>query len=250
MSLRNRLIFNVKWHRRIGLFCAFFVLLLSITGLLLNHTSSLKLDRIKLHSPILANLYNLPSVTPISFQADGLWISHNGIDTLYLGQQSIEQCATPLKGAVINNGMLQILCNNELLLLTTEGKLLERITPILGLPEKSEALTVVDEQLIIKTVNGAVSADLDTLQFKAVNSPTSWPIAQRAPSKLATFLTDQGPAMDLEQVLLDLHSGRLFGGIGVLVMDLVAILLIVLSITGFIAWHTTRKMMRKCKRDA
>ena len=51
--------------------------------------------------------------------------------------------------------------------------------------------------------------------------------------------------MDLEQIVLDLHSGRLFGNIGVLVMDLVAILLIILSITGFIAWNSNRQLRKK-----
>lgn len=245
MSLRNRLIFNVKWHRRIGLLCAFFVIVLSITGLLLNHTASLKLDNIKLHSPILSSLYNLPPATPVSFHSGEQWISHNGINTLYLGQMSIEQCAPPLKGVVTHNDLLQILCEDELLLLTKEGDLLERITPVLGLPNGSQALAFTEGQLLIKTADGVVSADMDALNFIPSTLPAIWTAAETPTSELTTFLRNQGPAMDLEQVLLDLHSGRLFGGIGVLVMDLAAILLIVLSITGFIAWQTSRKMRGK-----
>lgn len=245
MSLRNRLIFNVKWHRRIGLVCAIFVLVLSVTGLLLNHTTSLKLDSIKLRSPILTSLYNLPSATPASFRAGEQWVSHNGIDTLYLGQENIEQCEPPLKGAITQRNLLQILCGNELLLLTTEGDLLEKISPVLGLPDGSQALALSDGQLIIKTANGALSADIDTLQFKSTTASPAWVKAETPPAELKNFLTEQSPAMDLEQILLDLHSGRLFGGIGVFVMDLAAILLIVLSITGVIAWQTSRKMRGK-----
>ena len=54
--------------------------------------------------------------------------------------------------------------------------------------------------------------------------------------------------MNLEQILLDLHSGRLFGSFGVLVMDLAAILLVVLSITGFVAWNSSRLLRKNGKR--
>lgn len=246
MSLRNRLIFNVKWHRRFGLVCAFFVLLLSVTGLLLNHTGTLKLDRIKLHSPLLSALYNLPSANPVSFPVVDQWVSHDGLDSLFLGQTEIAQCVAPLKGAVTSGGLLQVLCEGELLLFTVKGEFLERITPLLGLPEGSQALALIDRQLLIKTDSRIVHADLDSLAFQPADiQPQAWVSAQAAPAKLSAFLASRGPSMDLEQVILDLHSGRLFGSLGVLVMDLVAVMLILLSITGFIAWQTSRKMRKR-----
>ncbi|EGG99991.1 PepSY-associated TM helix [gamma proteobacterium IMCC2047] len=245
MSLRNRLIFNVKWHRRIGLFCAVFVLILAVTGLLLNHTSSLELDRIKVHSSAINALYNLPSATPASFKLEDQWVSHNGIDSLYLNQQPLGDCAAPLKGAVKSNGLLTILCENELLLLTTDGELLERVTPLLGLPANSLALAEQNEQLLINTTQGVVQADLDRLEFIPTSAEIAWPSSQPPTQELTDFLSQQGPAMDLEQLILDLHSGRLFGSAGVFVMDFVAILLIALSATGFIAWQTSHKMRSK-----
>ena len=165
MSLRNSLILSVRWHRRIGLLCLLFVVVLSVTGILLNHTSSLKLDSIKLRSPILASLYGLPRPEPLSLPVAGQWLTHDGLNQLYLDDAAIAQCQAPLLGAVSHNGLLQVLCDQELLLLSPEGELLESITPVLGLPAGVKALTKHNNQLLIDTVNGAIIADIDSLQW-------------------------------------------------------------------------------------
>ena len=248
MSLRNSLIFSVRWHRRIGLVCALLVLLLSITGILLNHTTSLKLDSIKVHSPIITSLYGLPTPEPVSLAAEEHWISHDGIQQLYLQDQAIAQCTAPLLGAALHQGLLHVLCRNELLLLSPEGELLETITPVFGLPTGLQALALHNNQLLFKTESGVLNADLNTLQWLPSNiTPKQWPTPQVVPPQLSQAVITEAPAMDLEQLLLDLHSGRLFGSVGVLVMDMAAILLILLSITGFIAWYSS-KQLRKGKR--
>jgi len=248
VSLRNSLIFSVRWHRRIGLLCALLVLLLSVTGILLNHTASLKLSSIKIHSSIIASLYGLPTPEPSSLAIKGQWVSHDGIQQLYLQDKTIAQCTAPLLGAALHQGLLHILCQDELLLLSQDGELLEIITPVLGLPSDLRALTLHNSQLLLKTATGALSADLNTLQWLPSNeTQVQWPTPQAVPKQLSQAVNTEAPAMDLEQLLLDLHSGRLFGSVGVFVMDMAAILLIVLSITGFVAWYSS-KQLRKGKR--
>ena len=44
----------------------------------------------------------------------------------------------------------------------------------------------------------------------------------------------RGKGLTVERVLLDLHSGRILGKVGPLLMDLVAVFLIVLSLSGLI----------------
>jgi len=250
VSLRNSLILSVRWHRRIGLLCTLFVALLSVTGLLLNHTSSLKLDSIKLNSPILASLYGLPTPEPLALAVADQWLAHDGTKQLYLGETAIGQCSAPLLGAVFHNRLIHVLCHGELLLLSPDGELLESITPMLGLPANAQALTLHDNQLLINTEAGAIVADLNTLQWLPTDSrPEQWPAPKSLPTQLSKKISAEAPAVDLEQVLLDLHSGRLFGSFGVLVMDLAAILLIVLSITGFIAWNSSRQIRKTAKQS-
>ena len=47
--------------------------------------------------------------------------------------------------------------------------------------------------------------------------------------------------------MLDLHSGRLFGSWGPLVMDVAAVLLVFLAISGF--WLWAKQIFRKRRRQ-
>ena len=44
----------------------------------------------------------------------------------------------------------------------------------------------------------------------------------------------RGRGVTVERVLLDLHSGRIFGLVGKLVLDLIAVVMIVLSVSGLL----------------
>ena len=46
--------------------------------------------------------------------------------------------------------------------------------------------------------------------------------------------------INLERFLLDAHSGRVFGKYGIYVIDVAAILLLILSITGIWLWVVRR----------
>lgn len=247
MSLISRITFHTKWHRRLGLLSLFFVLLLAVTGILLNHTSSLKLDSIKVRSSLLAHLYNLPQGQPVSFPVQNDWLSHNGLNQLYLNETPIETCNPPLKGAISYKELIVALCDDELLVLTAEGEPIERITPMLGLPANSQSIAAADEAAFIRNTELTFKLDLDYLEFTPVQHSPQWVTAQQPPERLTALLSAQGPAMDLEQILLDLHSGRLFGVVGVLVMDAVALVLILLAISGFITWRSKEKMRQNMK---
>lgn len=248
MSLRNSFILSVRWHRRIGLLCILFVFVLSVTGILLNHTTGLALDRIKISNPIVAKLYGLTTPQPLAFPVAGQWVAHDGINQLYLNKTAVGQCNAPLLGAVMLDDVLHLLCHQELLLFTQQGQQLESITPGLGLPANAQALTQLNHQLLVNTPNGAIVADIDSLSWRNTETaPAQWPTAQTPPPQLNKQIRVPA-AIDLEQLLLDLHSGRLFGQLGVWAMDIVALLLIVLSVTGFIAWNSSRRIKKTSKR--
>jgi len=55
---------------------------------------------------------------------------------------------------------------------------------------------------------------------------------------LITQVSEQ--IIPVERLLLDLHSGRLFGIWGVYFMDLIAILILILAATGLFMWLQRR----------
>ena len=51
--------FLLRWHWRIGLAAALFLIVIAVTGLLLNHARLLDLNRVYFDSPFILSLYNM-----------------------------------------------------------------------------------------------------------------------------------------------------------------------------------------------
>ena len=61
----------------------------------------------------------------------------------------------------------------------------------------------------------------------------------------------RGKGLNMERVVLDLHSGRFFGSYGIYVMDAAALALLWLSFSGiWVWWSRTQKQKQKhhCKK--
>ena len=58
----------------------------------------------------------------------------------------------------------------------------------------------------------------------------------------------RGYGLTLERVLLDLHSGRVLGSAGVLLVDAAAILFLLLAISGLWLWSRRRTSTRAHRR--
>ena len=57
------------WHRRIGLLALVLVIILAITGIMLNHTEKLNLDNTFINNSLLLSWYGIePEEEPISFR--------------------------------------------------------------------------------------------------------------------------------------------------------------------------------------
>lgn len=231
------------WHRYLGLTAAAFVIVIAVTGLLLNHTAELALDQRKVSSDTLLNLYGIPQHLPATSYAAGThWLIQIN-DQLYLDRKPITGQPGKLHGAIAIQGMLAAAVGDALLLLTPDGQLIERQSAGRGLPCAPAALgRSANEHAVLRCQDGAHyhSADLLDWQTGAVTD-TAWsqPATPAAGLMAQTQRQARHSTLDLERTLLDLHSGRLFGSFGVIVYDLAAILMLLLAITG--VWHWARR---------
>lgn len=239
----------LRWHRRLGLTVALLVTVLVITGILLNHSPSLGLNRAPVYSAWLGKLYGIPSFEiETGFPVQSGWVVQAG-ERIYLDQQTLLENGGQLHAALLNDGELWVLCNNGLWLFDIENQS-ELIEQIRDVPAGMQRAGLFKGQLVVETGPGlSQSVSKNLLQFD-LNS-TSWqPIPQTeltedvwlTPQTIPPQLTDSLksrtplPGLTLERVLLDLHSGRLFGDIGVWVVDLVGIALLILAGSGFYTW--------------
>ena len=134
---------------------------------------------------------------------------------------------------------IAVLCAGRLQLFTPAGEKLDDISESLGLPRGAEALALDGEAVLLRTPAGVIAFDPRSFMFSAMSvEGVAWAAPALAPPIIQRSLLDQyrGSGLSWERLLLDLHSGRLFGSIGVYIMDLAAIALLLIALSGVWVW--------------
>lgn len=229
-----------RWHRRIGIAAALFVLLLAITGILLNHTSRLDLDGRYIGSAWLLDWYDIqPDSAPVSYRAAGQRITRIG-DRLYFNDRELAERSRELYGAVAWNGLLVAALDGELLVLTPAGRTVEILGGSEGVPAGLRDIGLnPGGDLVVQGAHGAYLADINTLKWIERDAvEADWSEPEPLPQDLQGRLLElyRGKGLSLERVLLDLHSGRLLGDVGVYLVDAAAVLFVVLGVSGLWMW--------------
>ena len=232
------------WHRRIGLTAIPFVAVLAITGILLNRTGSLELDRRTVASAWLLDWYGIGGAAPVSFAAGDSWVSGQG-GRLYVDGAPVADNAAPLAGAAWRDPMLVAATADSIYLFAADGAPIEK-APAMGVPGPVEALAAgAGDTLFLRTPGGVFAGDTDLIEWRpaAPDGAPAWSRPAEPPPAVAAALAEswRGGGLPWERVLLDLHSGRLFGRFGPLAMDTAAVALLLLAASGLYNWLGTRR---------
>lgn len=243
-KLQNSLVRRL--HRSLGAGTAVFIIFMVLSGLTINHSNGLGLDQRNVSQPFVLNWYGLGEPENIrSFALGNDWLSFAG-SQVYLNGNSISGISNGV-GAISSHNMLIAAGSAELLLLDPDGTLIERLPwgpPGTG-PIESIGL-LADGIVVVKSASQLWLADVDLLNWKraeGINLNPAWAFSEPAPDALREAITRhyRGDSLSLERVLLDLHSGRIFGSIGILVYDLLALAVAFLAISGLIFWLRGRR---------
>lgn len=228
-----------KWHRRIGLAAAIFVVVFVVSGVMLNHTERLGLADLRARSAVLLDWYGIQAPAQArSFQAGRHWVSELG-ERIYLNGGAVATEHSGLLGAVLLEDVVVVALENHVALLdVATGGLLEVLGGAAGVPSGMSAIGSQDGALIVRAGHGDYRADKDLLRWEKATPKaavaTAWAQPARTPGSLynAMAAAYRGDGLSLERVLLDLHSGRIFGRYGPLMMDTVALALLMLVLSG------------------
>lgn len=221
-------------HRQIGLILVAIVIFLSITGILLNHTTELELSKQHIKSETLLNWYGIKSPAIKSFKAGQYFISKIN-QQIYFDQNLLDFKVVSLNGAVFFYNLIVISIDDTLVLLTPKGDLVEQMDSTYGIPEMVTAIGLQHDQLVLRTQTGLFATDQDFLEWHKVSDhEIVWSQSQILDEALKDTITRSyvGNGLTAERIMLDIHSGRFFGQLGPLVMDLAALLFIFLALTG------------------
>ncbi len=233
-------LFIHKWHKKIGIYIAIFVIFLAISGIALNHSEKFKLNTTFIKMEWLLDLYQIgPASEPIGYLSSNNWVIQVG-KRIYFNNKEIINDTNELVGMVRINNTYVIAYDGKLMLLNKKGEILELLTGAEGVPAGMTKIGY-DEQynIVIKSAHGYYRANLDILQWSEYDFiNANWSSTSKITEPLKTNILEQyrGAGLTIERVLLDLHSGRIVGSWGIYLVDIIALLFIITAITGIWMW--------------
>lgn len=238
------------WHRRAGLTAIVLVIILAVTGIMLNHTSDLALDEHYIQSTLVLDWYGLqPEGEPVIFEVDQHHIAQ-WQQQIFFDNKPIATSQQTLRGAIHAEKFIVLAFERELLLLTDTGERVERIPTGTSFRD-TQRLGVKYMRPVIETTEPMYyMADEHIIDWDIiVNEGVSWSesVPVSATQRQTLLQAFRGNGLTLERVLLDLHSGRIFGRFGPYLMDAAAIALLWLSLSGLWVWWS-RQQKQKTKK--
>ncbi|WP_445780447.1 PepSY-associated TM helix domain-containing protein [Shewanella sp.] len=226
------------WHRRLGLASALFILVLTLTGVAINNSDDFGLDKTGVTQAWLLDYYGIAApkhVAQFGVSPSALYITDN---LLWQNQQMMLEAADTLISAARTSNMIIAIDPQQLYLFDKQGQLQETQNSSTGLPSDLLGLAVVDDRVWLNTKNGVYQADEQLIDWQHATLPVgfhSWVSASRETDGAIINLA-RSANLSWQRVMLDLHSGRLFGHLTIWLWDLFALALLMVSLSGFWIW--------------
>jgi hypothetical protein len=231
-----------------GLISALFLVVLSITGLALNHTERLGMDEIQIRNSFILSRYGMAGGSEIAayrIQESNTLAHLDG--QLFYNSEPLTSAEAPL-GIVEGTQITVVATALQLIYLTPSGEIIEKLGHSqLPYQELTAVGQTTDQRPVLIAQEGSWTPDADWLEFDSYQA--SYKVTPLEEIELSPIQTDaileafQGGGVSLYRVMLDLHAGRLFGWGGRTLMDLTAVAILLLVTSGIGGW--LRKSRRK-----
>jgi len=218
--------------------------------MLINHSNHLSIDSAHVKQNWLLDYYGITPPAQIDiYQTSPLKLASSD-NLIWVDNKLAVEADSSIKGILSLGRMLIAVDSNNLYMLSKEGELLEKQDSSTGLPRGIEAIGF-DEQVWLNTASGSYMADADLIEWNQAQPFASidWsePLAEDSVVNERESIALQARSSHLtwERVLLDIHSGRFFGSLGPWFMDLVALALIIMSLSGIYIWQQQKPKKSK-----
>lgn len=241
-----------KWHQRAGLFACVFMIWLGASGFVLNQSADWGLDAVRLDTGWLMNMYGLhPEPPKNGFYAGENWLAQTSERTVLNGAPLLEMIPSPLgmaAGGSPQDPLLFIASADRVVLVTPTGARVDELRDYtLPVSAIRRIGTLPSGEVAIQDLDIFITRDGLDWQKLPIGATVNWSSPARLqPQMQNRVLPFARPSMALEQILIDAHSGRLFGTAGPLVINTVGISAIFLGVTGiWIYWATARRRRQR-----
>lgn len=227
------------WHRYVGITSALFVIILSVTGLLLNFTDDLNLDESHASNAWLLSRYDIGEFSVVSFKTEDTIISQAS-DFVYIDGIYKLHLLEELVGALRLHEDILLATKSSLIVINQQGEMIDEISSYSGLPEKPLGIALTSDGFpVLRGVNTYWHGNQSLTAWQKLKGPhPKWVAPSVTPDNINQLIQEHARSNEitLERIFLDLHSGRLLGDWGQHIMSAAAILLLFLSITGTLIW--------------
>ena len=209
---------------------------------MLQHGATLSLDQRYMDSETALHWYGIevPAIA-VSYESDNHFATLIG-NAIYFDQHRLPGAYSNLAGiAAIDTGFA-IATSSQLLLITDNAELIEVLASIHGVPPAIAAIGVDGTgQIYLRVAASIVTANLDTLDWSESDTPAveiRWSETADLSGEISRSIEQNYAAalLSWERVILDIHSGRLLGRFGVVLVDIMAILFVFMAATGLWIW--------------
>lgn len=233
-----------SWHRSIGVIITLFVLILSVTGILLNHTEDWELDQHHLTWPWLLDHYGLSDIeADVAYSLNDKVITQFD-DKVFVNGNLVTTNRQQVIGGITIDDITILASTNELLLISPDGEFIEKMSASAGVPEQIQNIGLFHGEPVLQTRKGMWRSDYMLEDWEKISlQGVSWSIQSTVPADIQKQLDSHfyGEGVSIERFVLDLHNGHILNGIGVWLLDVVAVLLIVISVSGLWMWSRSGK---------
>ena len=230
----------LKYHKIIGLFVCLVLIHLSVTGIALNHTDKLNLNQTKISWNWLLNAYGISvPETKIAFAIEGNFF-HLTNSKIFMNTQSIMRSEDILVGVINFDNQFIISTTDDIILINKSGDFIKKIKlPEISVPKINKIGSYVDGIVVeINEIKFISDKNLENWVPKKDSDTVKWSTEISIPRDMSNQIKKYyvGKGITIEQIILDLHSGVIFKSAGKFFMDIIALLLIFMSISGVWIW--------------
>ena len=221
-----------------------FIILIAISGLLLNHADALGLSTSNAAGPLIARMYGVKAPPiDVAFEAGNVVFAHAGTG-LYADDHELAANADELLGAVVVDKEIVLATAQSLYICTKDGRLIERLAH--DLPAQLDRVGTDSGRLILAADSRYFEFNLRTTRLNEIDAAAAdnidWsePVILNEAQATAIGKAAFGRSLNWERVIGDLHSGRLLPHVGRYIADLAALCLLYLCFSGLLLWFRRR----------
>ncbi len=234
------------WHKRFGLFAFVFMGWLGFSGFLINQSADWGYDTTPISAQWVMSLYGLHPEPPTKgYTAGGHWLTEAQDATMLDGKPiatRIPQQIGMAVGGPADKPLLFVAESAKVFVLSPVGERVDEMSgymlPISNV-RRIGSIAGNPSKVVIQDLDAFVTVDGLSWDKLPVNSPVEWSAPTDLPeAQRSAALPYSKPSVTLEHVLVDAHSGRIFGIGGAWLINLVGIASIVLSVSGI--WIVVR----------